>query len=382
MIVRFSSSSIFCFFFLYLYRKKEAKERTSEFHPEVLNQKSDSTENVYEIDESNVTEGETDLPPSTTNARNTAGNLSNGQPPRALPSIHLYADVTLPREDIISPTSDYGTVDYASDDDSNESPARISGDSVDETQHQDRDKKFYFVLESALPNVHANKGQCSTQKPQVKARAPKGRFVKKPLRNAPKNVKTLHNQGTSANNVPQTNPSFEDSFVPGSESARVDVLQGKGAVTEQTGATLQNEPKSPKSPKYVNSEFHDVPKNLIENTLYKPSDFKSTEAAESKETLCVPNPKTRFRNNSESEATPKSPPYANSDPKRRRSTGEPKGKAVRSDQAEGPEASSPSITSPLYTNTEFHAVPENMVDNELYKPCTPGKIDVFASDSS
>eukprot|EP00057_Strongylocentrotus_purpuratus_P012489 XP_011666963.1 PREDICTED: uncharacterized protein LOC100891205 isoform X2 [Strongylocentrotus purpuratus] len=361
-----------------LKKKKEAKERASELHPEVLNQKSDSVENVYEINESNVTGSETDLPPSTTgghtvDARNTAGNMSNGQPPRALPSIHLYADVTLPPEDIISPTSDYGTVYYASDEDNKESPARNPGDSVDETQHQDRDKKFYFVLESALPNDHADKGQCSTQKPQVKARAPKGRFVKKPPRNAPKNVETLHNQGTSADNIPHANPSFEGSFVPESESARVDVLPGVGAVTEQTGATLQHEPKSPESPKYVNSEFHDAPKNLIENTLYKPSDFKSTEAAESKQTLCVPNPKTRLRNNSESEATPKSPPYANSDPKRRRSTGEPKGQVVRSEQDEGQEASTPSITSPLYTNTEFHAVPDNMIDNELYKSCTPGK---------
>ncbi|XP_041484416.1 uncharacterized protein LOC121431020 isoform X2 [Lytechinus variegatus] len=370
-----------------LKRKRKAKERASEFNPDSLNQKSDSTENVYEIEESNMIEDETELAPSTTNGHavvpgNVERNIDSRLPPRALPSIHLYADVTLPREDVISPTSDYGTMDDVVDD--NEvSPSLVRGENLETEQH-DGDRSFYFVLENAVPNDLIDKRECPPQKPQAKPRAPTGRFAKKPPRAAPRNVKIKANHVASATNVPKESSKFgrvEGQSVGGSGCARVEDREGKIAAPDPHRTTSQSEPQCSETPKYANSEFQEMRKNLVENTLYKPLEEELTESTGSKQKLTVPNLKTRLRNNSESEATPKSPAYANYEPKRRRSTGEPNGRSPSFEHDDG----SLSVQSSFYINAEFHSaceVPENMIENPLYKPCTPGLIDSLAKDNS
>ncbi|XP_054771899.2 uncharacterized protein LOC129279861 [Lytechinus pictus] len=373
-----------------LKKKRKAKERASEFHPESLNQKSDSAENVYEIEQSNVIEDETELAPSTTNGHavvpgNVQRNIDNRLPPsmpRALPSIHLYADVTLPREDVISPTSDYDTMNDVVDD-NGVSPPLVRGENLDETGQHNGDKSFYFVLENAVPNDLTDKRECPTQKPEAKPRAPAGRFAKKPPRAAPRNVKNKANHVASATNVLKETKfgRVEDQSVGGTSSARVEGREGEIAAQDLHRATSQNEPQCPETPKYANSEFQEIRKNLIENTLYKPLEEELTDSTGIKQKLTVPNLKTRLRNNSESEATQKSPVYANYEPKRRRSTGEPNGRSPSFEHDDG----SLSVQSSFYINAEFHSaceVPENMIENPLYKPCTPGLVDSLVKDNS
>lgn len=298
-----------------------------------------SAENVYNIDESTVMENETAIPPSAatghTGGGGNHGNVSyvNGNIPRALPSIHLYADVSLPNNALISPTSDYGSTEEIANGNGMHSNARgRAGEGGDETSNREPGKKFYFVLE------HSENGSDPAQSSSGlhgHSTACEPASHKSPVGLQGSSLKSTSDRGLEANNQLYAAPSGVDFGEYASETNTNDVDNERG---------------------YINNEFHDIPDDMTDNPLYNPTTLKSGSNAYEISQLSSPERNILSRNNSESVSNPRSPIYANSDLHAGPKPCKPARKEPVSLQDESVvdvASPSPIATSPPYINADF-----------------------------
>ena len=268
------------------------------FQPSALSRGgASSAENVYEIDESTAMENETVIPPSagTDHTGGNEGHASNvnGNVPRALPSIHLYADVSLPNNAaFISPTSDYGSTEEIVNGNGVHSNARSDAAAEgggDESSNKERGKRFYFILENSENGSDPAPSSTGLHEFSTACEPDPGR--KSPICSPGSSLKGTLDRGLAATNHLYAGASGVDLGEYANETRGDEADSGRG---------------------YINSDFHDVPKNMKDNSLYKPTPLDPWDTASEAKQFQSPQSNIPSRSNSESASSPRSPLYANS----------------------------------------------------------------------
>ncbi|XP_072169986.1 uncharacterized protein [Diadema setosum] len=318
---------------LFLRRRRE-KTELNNLEPQALNRVSDSTENVYSIDEGSVVESEMFGTLSAAGggiagaAAGSPPTTGNGHVNRGLPSIHLYADVELRDDELISPSSDYETTESVRGNGGDASRTQFSdgaGPNTNGTEGIRSNDRYYFVLESPNDIASALAAPLHSQiRDDAKiAGSVEGHYYSE-----------TDTADTGLQNFGQIDAVAKDAHHDNAAlSDREDAVSLHSFVSTTSG--------------YVNGGFNAVPTGLTENTLFKAraKALEETSGANAQEET----------NHLQAETDVASVGRSSGD-----------GNGHEDFKAKDSVPLSPETPSPSYMNTDFHAVPE-MIENTLYR---------------